>query len=330
MGDAGNMGDSGNMGGAVGGGGAYFADRVDLPFATINDPDHPDTAIAAARVSTIGRFGRRWAAPWKVNALLAAFTDTKGWRQRQKLRADKTIADAGEDGLKLATWFELLGLPAAVTRIEDVGDQVDPGMERSRQQILIAAVDAEIEDLLLAAETERADALGEILTQSDSFVGDFLGLLDATPGGHPNTCVLIKAAVEIGGFTAQHFKQLNDRPRPSYVCPALKPPIEVPGHGAYPSGHATQANLVALCLQEAFAGTPQAAAVPAVRALARRIARNREIAGVHYRSDSEAGRELAHEVLRVFRGMPEFARGPRGRNNDTPPGLFAAVAAEWS
>ena len=47
-----------------------------------------------------------------------------------------------------------------------------------------------------------------------------------------------------------HYKAKFNRERPSQVCPALLPPIPVPGHASYPSGHATQAHLMALCVAD--------------------------------------------------------------------------------
>jgi hypothetical protein len=38
--------------------------------------------------------------------------------------------------------------------------------------------------------------------------------------------------------------------------------------------------------------------------LADRIARNREILGLHYRTDSEAGKLLAEETMRIFKTCP--------------------------
>ena len=38
--------------------------------------------------------------------------------------------------------------------------------------------------------------------------------------------------------------------------------------------------------------------------LADRIARNREILGLHYRSDSKAGKELAEKTVAIFKNCP--------------------------
>ena len=111
----------------------------------------------------------------------------------------------------------------------------------------------------------------------------------------------------IGHLLAMKSKIYFKRSRPSQLCPALLPPLAVPGHASYPSGHSTQAHLMALCMYDVLAGTPNANPWPAsplspadannwkidLLALADRIARNREIAGLHYPSDSWGGVQLA-------------------------------------
>ena len=158
---------------------------------------------------------------------------------------------------------------------------------------VITAVDNEISELVRAAEAERADALGEILDQADAFAEHFLVLLNARSGTHPATALLLEAAARIGLLAVQHAKALHPRRRPSQVCPALKPPIAIPGHSSYPSGHATQAWLMQLCLRDAIQGTGTAKAGLVIEAQAMRIGRVREIAGLHYPSDSAAGHDLA-------------------------------------
>jgi len=56
-----------------------------------------------------------------------------------------------------------------------------------------------------------------------------------------------------------HYKYQFDRPRPSQISPLLMPPIEVPGHASYPSGHATESWLLTGLLTEIM---PAQAAVP--------------------------------------------------------------------
>jgi hypothetical protein len=99
-----------------------------------------------------------------------------------------------------------------------------------------------------------------------------------------------------------YFKGYYDRPRPSHLCPALLPPIQVPGHSSFPSGHSTQAHLMSLCMRHLLtqAAVPQPdfdALTKDLAVLADRIARNRELAGLHYANDSKGGAELAKALF---------------------------------
>ena len=161
-----------------------------------------------------------------------------------------------------------------------------------------ADVQEEIRGLVTAAMDERADALAEILSQSDEFISYFLNMMTARPAAYPATTKVLTIASRIGTFVAMYFKGLYARPRPSQLCPALLPPVEVPGHASLPSGHSTQAHLMALCMNKVFSGLPQQSTmVDNLWTLADRIARNREIAGLHYPSDTAAGEAIARTVM---------------------------------
>jgi hypothetical protein len=77
------------------------------------------------------------------------------------------------------------------------------------------------------------------------------------------------------------------------------PPIQVPGHASYPSGHSTQAHLVALCLKLVIPASVQPMADD-LKVLADRIARNRQIAGLHYQNDTDAGVQLARDIYNIL------------------------------
>ena len=189
--------------------------------------------------------------------------------------------------------------------------------------ITIASTNLEIDDLRIAARDERAEALGEILSQDVEFITDFMGLLTITPGSHPHTYRVLHLANLIAVYAAMYFKGQVSRPRPSQICPALRPPIPVPGHASFPSGHAAQAYLMALFVELALvrAARPYAADMARkLKVLAIRIARNREIAGLHYPTDSEAGRRLAQSVSATLTG------GAAVPNFDA---AIAAAGAEW-
>jgi hypothetical protein len=173
---------------------------------------------------------------------------------------------------------------------------------------VITAEEAELEALVRLAEDERADALGEILAQADGFVGYFMAAMGVSPRTHPKTCRLLHAASLVGAYVSLHFKAHYRRARPSQMAPGLMPPIPVPGHPAYPSGHSTQAHLMALCARAGL----NAAQLPdlgiVLDELADRIARNREIAGLHFPSDSSAGATLAEAAFASLdsAAMPSF------------------------
>jgi hypothetical protein len=182
---------------------------------------------------------------------------------------------------------------------------------------------AEIDQLVLAARDERADALSEIIAQDTELLSYFMALLTMTPNGYPNTFRLLNFASIVSMFTVLHFKggtnDYKQRPRPTHLCPALLPPIPVPGHPAYPSGHSTEAHLIAAVLNEILANSIQG---PAMRndldALAGRIARNREIAGLHYSSDSAAGAQLATDILTYMKTTHEYQTVLPAAQNEWP------------
>ncbi|GJE13579.1 hypothetical protein [Methylobacterium longum] len=195
----------------------------------------------------------------------------------------------------------------------------------------------ELRDLVRAAEDERADALGEIIAQHDGFISYFMAALSISPKTHPATCLLLQIGSVVGAFVSLHFKGIYQRRRPSQRAPALLPPVPVPGHPAYPSGHATQAHLMALCVRRALpANGIRQQLGPVLNALANRIARNREIAGLHFGSDSRAGAQLAQQIVDILdsNGMPQSlpqsippdtAVGTRRRFKD----IVATATAEW-
>lgn len=274
MGNTGNTGDMGSTGnsGSAGiagefGGGWFIEDRVDLPFVM-----ELDAANAPLRFKRVNRssFGERaWAARWWASLVLHDFVATN-WR---------------------AT--------------------ADPIMATEWSTITTTATALEITALTLAARDERAPAMGEILSQDVEFTTDFMALLAITPGSHPNTYRMLHIASLIGSYAVLYYKGRYNRPRPSQLCPALLPPIPMPGHASWPSGHATQAQLKALCMEHVLQGvlpgtliTGDLGAVSSnLRTLALRVARNREIAGLHYPTDSVAGRKLADTIAPFLTGM---------------------------
>ena len=118
---------------------------------------------------------------------------------------------------------------------------------------------------------------------------DLKGILLSWPGvtaGDVQTLVLFDG--ETVGPLVMHLKDKYDRVRPSYLDPSLSTSIAVPAHPSYPSGHSTQIHVLAHFL---------AAKYPRHRDAyfrsAHDIAVNREHAGLHYKSDTTYGQEIA-------------------------------------
>ncbi|MGE9271661.1 MAG: phosphatase PAP2 family protein [Verrucomicrobiales bacterium] len=124
---------------------------------------------------------------------------------------------------------------------------------------------------------------------------------------HPETAKLLKWAYFDMAVVTFVFKERFDRVRPSHLSAALGRPlrssIEVPNHPSYPSGHAVGAYTLAYLLSELDPANRECYWESAAE-----IGRNREVAGVHYPSDTEAGRQLARQLVDVLLENPDFSR----------------------
>lgn len=182
-----------------------------------------------------------------------------------------------------------------------------------KSRILLAAppglkgTQTELAELLVLAGAERAAHLEDIKKQVNPPWSYYFKILSAAAGkpvdekSHPRTFELMYALGRLGGFVVNQFKDFFKRNRPSLFDPRLTTAIPLPGHPSYPSGHSTQAHLVSRGLAELVS---EADAV--LTDLAWDIAVNRERAGLHYRSDTEAGRLLAERAFQILRQCPLY------------------------
>jgi membrane-associated phospholipid phosphatase len=310
----GMVGNAGNAGGGPGGGSSdwFFADRVDRPFVKAETHHVP---VWDQQIDIPSFREQNWSSTWYPWLVLTQFVKNSGW---------DTIAI----------------LPDFVQPVS-FGSTVPADLWNSTTFTSTATglttkatVDAELDHLKTMAFTDRPNALGEILGQKDEFISYFLDLLTAT-SGHPATTKVLSIAGFIGAFCSMYYKGLYQRPRAPMLRPALLPPIAVPGHASFPSGHSTQAHLMALCLEEVLTGTallPTPSSPPhtspimiSMTALAERIARNREIAGLHYHSDSVAGLLLAQGILPLLQATPASVTAPTWYQK-----AVIAARAEWN
>jgi hypothetical protein len=173
-----------------------------------------------------------------------------------------------------------------------------------------ADVNKELQELAEIMNYRGGVAL-EALAQCNGIIEYFKGILSFTSSTHPMTFGLAAIAIRVGEFQVMHYKAKYNRPRPSRLSPRLMPLIEVPGHASYPSGHSTQAHLVARCLEGVMpievaqpVKAPSGRELGPLQCLADRIARNREVMGLHYPSDSRAGKILADETFKLLKKCP--------------------------
>jgi hypothetical protein len=171
--------------------------------------------------------------------------------------------------------------------------------------------DDELEELLTMRDNERDGLMSEIIKQDACYHEYFIRLLGMTERTHPKTYVVLKIAARVGEMAAAEFKYRSKRLRPSQIIPALLPPVPF-DHPSYPSGHALLAHLMARCAQ---AVRPEMAQV--LGTLADDISRNREVAGLHYPTDTKAGKELAGKLFNHIERIPNIA------------GAIAAARTEW-
>jgi membrane-associated phospholipid phosphatase len=168
-----------------------------------------------------------------------------------------------------------------------------------------APADDSIDDLRILAVTERPEAMGEILNQHQNQQLCFMQLLTMTAISHPKTFFVMKLAARVGEVVMMRLKRHFNRPRPTQYYPTLYPPVPVPGHSAYPAGHALIAQLTANVLIEVTKGAGAASPYRnSLLKLAAQIGLNRVIAGFHFRSDISAGVTAADMTYQFLIGMP--------------------------
>lgn len=204
-------------------------------------------------------------------------------------------------------------------------------------------VPAELDELRRLAQY-RGGVMAEALAQRNGIIGYFRGLLQFNLATHPYTYHLAAAALRVGQFLCMHYKGQFNRPRPNRLDPSVMSPIDPPGHSSYPSGHSLQSFLIAHCLEQVVpAALGTGLATSPYMLLAERIAKLREVLGVHYPSDTAAGRRVAGIAFPLLMHCP-LIRGTPIPNAQAVPnnviwqiggqavydnGWFGRARAEW-
>lgn len=276
-----------------GGPGALLAQALERTHSKIvrpSDPRRVPTSPGAlrgpARGPNAGAPLWRWGGEFRVQAVLADLA----WR----LRVDKLAPTKVPKILLLHTTtnavsFALDPVPAANSWALDQIDKVQ------------------------RAAIEREDRLPEILVQSDDLWSFFRVVLGINSSASPILEEVLSVAWQWATPLVMALKNEIAACRPVQVAPSVMPAITTPAHGSLPSGHATMAALTAEILaQLLFNGAKAHPRVKQLDRLARRIAFNRVVAGVHFPVDSAAGYGLGLQLAGHFvgwaKGKPAFAR----------------------
>lgn len=195
----------------------------------------------------------------------------------------------------------------------------NPGKSTGKPAINFVSIDAaEVKRILppapavgsLADKTDLETLLRvqSFRTPSDVALAERVAMTDfgvIWPGyaneSYPKTAKLLGEVFSDLAMVLEAAKNLNQRPRPPKVHAAVKPCVIVPGSFSYPSGHST----VGLVLAGVFG-----AIVPEkkgdVMERAHLFAWARVIGGVHYPSDTMAGRLLGEEFVARMLKNPDF------------------------
>lgn len=161
---------------------------------------------------------------------------------------------------------------------------------------------AEAMKLVEMKSKRNAKTIAEINSQSLDFRPEFWKVAGIDPGKNPEFEEMIRLVTNDSINLTLKVKSRFERTRPHVVNPDVTPVIVVPWHSAYPSGHATQAALFA----HIFACANPSAKEDLER-LAISVGRNREIAGVHYPSDTDAGFQLGRMMFEALAKNPKFS-----------------------
>jgi membrane-associated phospholipid phosphatase len=156
-----------------------------------------------------------------------------------------------------------------------------------------------------ALRVERSE---EILVQRADILSFLEGAGALRPTAMPKTMELLGLVTQTTLMVHARIKHALACRRPIEYSPQIQPMIATPGHGALPSGHATEGFTSAFFLEALIreaSGVKGGFNKNDVRTvqfmrIAERIATNRVVAGVHFPVDSVAGMVLAQALSDFF------------------------------
>lgn len=248
---------------------------------------------------------------WKQHVYLAEFLRYLGDVGYDDLKA-------AIDGVELNATRQSSPTPSIVTEGQQM-NSFDDGLMVSNTHNEITA----LHEFEAANNNERT---ARILAESGDYVPLFENLCYFDGHSHPKTYQLVQTMVLLGFTLAMYYKEFYQRKRPSVVDPSLYPSIKVPTFWAFPSGHSTQVHLIKKALTACMPDV-SGALHSKIEELADEIAINREFAGVHYYSDTLAGKALAETIWTKFDDMLKIITRP---NWAIKGNLIVDTQEEWA
>ncbi|WP_052081466.1 phosphatase PAP2 family protein [Paracoccus halophilus] len=156
--------------------------------------------------------------------------------------------------------------------------------------------------LILGYATLRPERLPEIEVQTADLISFYASILPIQPARAKMINYLLELGLNLATAIVQRVKLAFDAPRPDVLSDQVQPMIDMPLHGSYPSGHATQAFTLAMLLtiltRKREAHSARIKPDSQLFRMAARIAANRTVAGVHFPSDSVSGALLGITLAR--------------------------------
>jgi len=149
----------------------------------------------------------------------------------------------------------------------------------------------------------RFERKAEIHTQATNISNYFSQVIGLDSSHHKYTGELVALALNTAFEIIMQFKFLFAVRRPFEISSAIQPMLPNPGHGAYPSGHATEAFLLATLFEKLIEKKNGGADDPRslyLKRLAARITDNRTVAGLHFPLDNVAGMYLGTALGEYF------------------------------
>lgn len=168
-----------------------------------------------------------------------------------------------------------------------------------------AETKAEIGEILTIQVTRTKAMEDRAIADAEEDVWRFSDVIDSpkfTKENLPRFAAFFDRVVATEGAVVDPAKDVWKRPRPHLLYPDLvKPVVPLSKSGAYPSGHTTVGTLMGIVLSNMV---PEKKA--AIMARAWEYGHNREVGGIHYASDIEAGRIAGTVIAETIMTHPDY------------------------